>query len=131
MGIYKNNILKNILVIIIAFLYISVAISHIYFLQNTTLGERKGHAHSNSIFKRKVDVFYSKVDNLNLVKPLDKSIIENKKAVTDFIRINAECFLTILFVLVVWLLKPKSFNILSRPLINYQNYHLSICILKI
>ena len=131
MEIYKNNILKNILVIIIASLYFLVATSHIFFLQSATHGERKSHVHNNSIFKRKVEIFYSKVNNLNLIKPLDKSIVENKKAVADFIKIIAECFLTILFISAVWLLKLKSFNILFRQSLNYQNCYLSICILKI
>jgi len=131
MEIYKNNILKNILVIFIAFLYFLVAASHIFFLQNTTRTEKRNHTHNNSIFKRKVDIFYSKVDNLNLIKPIEKSTVENKKTVTDFIRTIAGCFLTILFISAVWLLNPKSFNLRFRQLINYQDCYLSICILKI
>lgn len=132
MGRYKNNIVINILVLIMASFYLLVAVSHISFLKNSSRGYKKSHIHSNSAFKRKIEVYYSKVDNVSLIKLLDKTTIEEKKTFHDFIQFTAEFFVTILFILTVWQLKLQSYPIKqSRSLLNYQECYLSLCSLRI
>ena len=132
MGFYTNNIVRNILVPFIATIYFFVATSHIFLLKNITHADHKSQIHNNAIVKRQFSVFYSKVDNTNLIKLIDKTTVENKKTATDFIKLIAECFITILFALLVWLLKPQTFNIRSSGhLINYQDHYLYICTLRI
>ena len=132
MGRYKNNIAINTLVLIIASFYFLVAVSHISFLKNSTRGDRKSRIHTNSAFKRKADIFYSKVDNVSLIKLLDKTTVEQKKTFNDFIKFAAECFVSTLFILAIWELKSRSCNIRpSWALINQQNHYLSLCALRI
>ena len=132
MHFYTNNIVRNILVPFIATIYFFVATSHIFLLKNITHADHKSQIHNNAIVKRQFSVFYSKVDNTNLIKLIDKTTVENKKTVTDFIKLIAECFVTILFVLAVWLLEPRLLNIRSSGyLIDYQNHYLSLCALRI
>lgn len=128
----KNNIAINTLVLIVASFYFLVAVSHISFLKNSTRGDRKSRIHTNSAFKRKADIFYSKVDNVSLIKLLDKTTVEQKKTFNDFIKFAAECFVSILFILAIWQLKPRFFNIWpSWQLIHYRDHYLSICTLRI
>ena len=132
MGRSKNNIAINTLVLIIASFYFLVAVSHISFLKNSTRGDRKSRIHTNSAFKRKVDLFYSKVDNVSLIKLLDKTTVEQKKTFNDLIKFTTECFVSILFILAIWELRSQSCNIRpSGPLINHQNHYLSVCSLRI
>jgi hypothetical protein len=132
MGRYKNNIAINILVLLIASFYFLVAISHISFINNSTHGFKKSHLHTNFVLKRKTDIFYSKVETVSLIKLLEKTTIEQKKTLNDFIKFASECFVTMLFILVAWQLRSRLFNIRpSGQLINYQNHYLSICTLRI
>ncbi|MBS1522499.1 MAG: hypothetical protein JST50_15980 [Bacteroidetes bacterium] len=132
MGRYKNNIDINILVLFLAAFYFVVAVAHISLIKNSTHGFTKSHVHTNSAFKRKTDIFYSKVDNASLIKLLDKTTVEQKKTFNDFIKFTAECFVSILFILTIWQIKPQSFNI-SRygPSLNYKEHYLSMCTLRI
>jgi len=132
MNHYKNNIAVSILALFIASIYFLVATSHIFLLKNNTRADKRSHIHSNILTSKKIGVFYSNVDNVSLIKLVDKTTVENKKTFNDFIKFTAECFVTILFVFAVWLLKPQSFNTRSsRPLINYQDYYLSIQAIRI
>ena len=132
MDFCTSNIARNILVPFIAAIYFFVATSHIFLLKNTTHADLKSQIHNKVNFKRTFNVFYSKVDNTSLIKLIDKTTVENKKTVTDFIKLIAECFVTILFVLAVWLLEPRLLNIRSSGyLIDYQNHYLSLCALRI
>ena len=132
MDFCTSNIARNILVPFIAAIYFFVATSHIFLLKNTTHADLKSQIHNKVNFKRTFNVFYSKVDNTSLIKLIDKTTVENKKTATDFIKLIAECFITILFALLVWLLKPQTFNIRSSGhLINYQDHYLYICTLRI
>lgn len=132
MDLCTRNIARSILVFLIASIYFFVATSHIFLLKNTTHADLKSQIHNKVNFKTKFNVFYSKVDNTSLIKLIDKTTVENKKTVTDFIKLIAECFITILFVLAVWLLKSQLFNIRSSGrLIDYQYHYLSICTLRI
>jgi hypothetical protein len=132
MGRYKNNIDINIFVMCVAIFYLVVAVAHISFIKNSTHGFKKSHIHTNSAFKRKADIFYSKLEDVSLIKLLEKTTVEQKKTFNDFIKFTAECFVAILFILTIWQIKPRSFNI-SRygPLLNYQDHYLSICTLRI
>ena len=132
MGRPKNNIAINTLVLIIASFYFLVAVSHVSFLKNSTRGDRKSRMHTNSAFKRKVDLFYSKVDNVSLIKLLDKTTVEQKKTFNDFIKFAAECFVSTLFILAIWQLKRRFFNIRpSWQFIHCRDHYLSICTLRI
>jgi len=132
MGRYKNNIVINISVLIVASFYFLAAVSHISFLKNSTHGFQKSHIQANSPFKRKVEVLYSKVDNVSLIKLLDKTTIEQKKTFNDFIQLTAQFFVIILLILAVWRLTSRLFNIKpSWRLINYHDHYLSICTLRI
>ena len=128
----KNNIDINIFVLSVAIFYFVGAISHISFIKNSTHGFRKSHVHTNSAFKRKSEIFDSKVENVSLIKLLEKTTVEQKKTFNDFIKFTAECFVAILFILATWQIKPRSFNI-SRygPLLNYQDHYLAIRTLRI
>jgi len=129
---YKNNIDINIFVLCVAIFYLVVAVAHISFIRNSTQGFSKSHIHTNSAYKRKTNIFYSKVETVSLIKLLEKTTVEKKKAFIDLIKFTAEFFVIILFVLAIWEIKPRSFNI-SRygPLLNYQNHYLSLCTLRI
>ena len=133
MGFYTNNITKNILALFIAAIYFLVATSHIFLLKNRTRADQKPHIHNNIVANKKIGVFYSRVDNVSLIKLIDKTTVENKKTFNDFIKFTSEYFVTILFFFTAtWLLKPRLFETrLSRQLINYQDYYLSICTLRI
>jgi hypothetical protein len=132
MGRSKNNIAINTLVLIIASFYFLVAVSHISFLKNSTRGDRKSRIHTNSVFKRKADIFYSKVDNVSLIKLLDKTTVEQKNSFNDLIKSATECFVCILFILAIWQLKPRFCNLWpSWQVIHYRDHYLSICTLKI
>ena len=129
---HKNNIAINILVLLIAAFYFVVAVSHISFIKNSTHGFKKPHLHTNSAFKRKAYIFYSKVDNVSLIKLLDKTTVEQKKTFNDFVQFTAGFFVTVLFVLAIWRLKPRSLAIRRLgQLISYQDNYLSICTLRI
>ena len=132
MGRYKNNIDINIFVLCIAVFYFVVAVAHISFIKNSTQGFKKSHVHTNSAFKRKVEIFYSKVEDVSLIKLLYKTTVEQKKTFNDFIKFTAECFVAVLFILAIWQLRPQSFSItLYGPLLNYQDHYLSLCTLRI
>ena len=127
-----NNIAVNILVLFIAGTYFLVATTHIFLLKNRTRLDHKPHAHSNIIINKKIGIFYSRVDDVSLIKMIDKTTIENKKTFNDFIKLTADFFLITLFFSAIWLLKPRLLN--NHPsgqLINYQDYYLSICTLRI
>lgn len=129
---YKNNIAANILVLFMAAIYFLVASSHIFMLKNRTRADKKFHLHSNIITNKKIGVCYSKVDDVNFIKMVDKTTIENKKAFNDLIKFTTECFVITLFICGIWRLKPRLFNIRpSGKLINYQDNYLSICTLLI
>ena len=131
MGSSINNTTRNILVLFIVAIYLVVATSHIFLLKNTTQGDRQTHTHDNSIFKRKVDIFYSKVDDTSLIRLVDKTTVEYKKTANDFIKLTANSFVIILFFLAVWRLNPQPFNISRRQSINHSPPYLSFCILRI
>lgn len=127
-----NNIVVNTLVLFIAATYFLVATSHIFLLKNRTRLDQKPRIHSNIITNKKIGIFYSKVDDVSLIKMIDKTTIENKKTFNDFIKLTADFFLITLFFSAIWLLKPRLLN--NHPsgqLINYQDYYLSICTLRI
>lgn len=129
---YKNNIAINIFVVIIASFYFLVVVSQISLLKNSTNGYKNLYPHSNSAFKRKIEAFYSKVENVNLIKLLDKTTVELKRTFHDFIQFAAVFFVITLFISTIWLLNRRSFNAKrSWPLLNYQEYYLSLCILRI
>ncbi|HEY9002756.1 MAG TPA: hypothetical protein VIM89_15480 [Mucilaginibacter sp.] len=129
---YKNNIDVNILVLFIAAIYFLVATSHIFLLKNRTRADKRAHVHTNITVSKKIGLSYSKVDDVSLIKLIDKTTVESKKTFNDLIKITAEFFLITLFVSATWLLKPRSFNTRqSGQLINYQDYYLSICALRI
>jgi hypothetical protein len=129
---YKNNIAVSILASVIATIYFLVATSHIFLLKNRTRVDERTHINSNIVANKKIGIFYSKVDDVSLIRLIDKTTVENKKAFNDFVRLTAEFFLLTLFVSAIWLLKPRSFDI--RPfgqIVNYQDHYLSICTLRI
>ena len=129
---YKNNIDINIVVLFIASFYFLVAISHISFIKNSTYGYGKSHIHANSAYKRKTNIFYSKVENVSLIKLLEKTTVEQKKTFNDFIKFTADFFVTILFILATWQLKSRLINIgHSESLLSYQDHCLSLCTLRI
>jgi len=132
MGRYKNNIDINIFVLCVAIFYLVVAVAHISLIKNSTSGYSKSQTHANSAYKRKTNISYSKVETVSLIKLLEKTTVEKKKAFIDLIKFTAEFFVIILFILAIREIKSPSFNI-SRygPLLNHQNHYLSLCILRI
>lgn len=129
---YKNNIAVSILALVIATIYFLVATSHIFLLKNHTRADKRPRIHTNIITNKKIGLSYSKVDDVSLIKLVDKTTVENKKSFNDLIKLIAEFFLITLFFSPIWLLKPRSFN--TQPcgqLINYEDYYLSICTLRI
>jgi len=127
-----NNIALSILVLFVATIYLLVATSHIFLLKNRTRLDQKPHTHSNVIANKKIGIFYSRVDDVSLIKMIDKTTIENKKTFNDFVKLAADFFLVTLFFSAIWLFKPRLFN--ARPsgkLINYHDHYLSICTLRI
>jgi hypothetical protein len=128
----KNNIVSSILVLSVAAIYFLVATSHIFLLKNRTRADQNPRVHSNIITNKKIGVFYSKVDDVSFIKLLDKITAEEKKNVNDLIQFTAVFFVTTLFILAIWQLKPQSFNIRrSGPVLSYQEYYLSLCTLRI
>jgi len=130
-GLYTNYTARNILALLIATIYFLIATSHIFLIKNTTRTDKSGHIHNNVVIKKNAGGLYSKVDNANLIRLIDKTTVENKKTIGDFIKLIAECSITILFFIAIWLLKPRFFNIKPRLFINYQDHYLSICALRI
>ena len=128
----RNNIAVSIIVLFIAAIYFFVATSHIFLLKNRTQGDKKPHIQSNTFINKKIGVFYSRVDDVSLIKLMDKTTIEQKKTLHDFIHFTAEFFVTILFILTIWQLKLQSYDIKrSWPLLNYKEHYLSLCTLRI
>jgi hypothetical protein len=127
-----NNIALSILVLFIASIYFLVATSHIFLLKNRTRLDQKSRTHSNIIANKKIGISYSRVDDVSLIKMIDKTTVENKKTFNDFIKLAADFFQITLFFSALWLFKPRLFNIIpSGQLINCQNHYLSIGILRI
>jgi len=127
-----NNIVVNTLVLFIAATYFLVATSHIFLLKNRTRLDQNPHIHSNIIANKKIGIFYSKVDDVSLIKMIDKTTIENKRTFNDFIKLTADFFLITLFFSATWLFKPRSFNIRpSGKLLSYEDHYLSIRALRI
>ncbi len=132
MRCYKNNIAISILVLSVAAIYFLVATFNVFFLKNRTRADKQLSIHGNIITNKKINVFYSKVDDVGLITLLDKTTIEQKKTFNDFIPFTADFFVTTLFILAIWQLKPRSSNTgPSGPLLNYQEYYLSLCTLRI
>lgn len=132
MGRYKNNIDINIFVLCVAVFYFVVAVAHISLIKNSTQGYSRSRVHTNSVYKRKTNIFYSKVETVSLIKLLEKTTVEKKKTFIDLVKYTAECFVAILFILAIWEIKPRSSNIRRYgPLLNYQSHYLSLCALRI
>jgi hypothetical protein len=127
----KKNLFKDFLVIIIAAIYFLIATTHIFYLPNTVRSGRKIHKTDNSTFKRTPETFYIEVSNLNFIRLIDKSTLEDKRIIKDLIQSIAKYLFVLSFTALIWWLKPKRLTNRLRQLINYHGYYLSICTLKI
>lgn len=129
---YKNNIAVSILALFVAAIYFLVATSHIFLLNNRTRLDENLQLYNNIVTNKKAGAFYSKVDEVCLIKLIDKTTIENKKSFNDLIKLTADFFVVTLFFSALRLFEPRLFNIRAfRELINYQGHYLSTRTLRI
>ncbi|MFA6246149.1 MAG: hypothetical protein WC615_04360 [Mucilaginibacter sp.] len=122
---------QNILVLVLLAVYFFTASTHVFFIPCLTKGAHHAPLSHNSIFKRKQEYHVGAKKELSFIKRPDKSIFEERKAVSDSIRSFLNFFTILLFISLVWRLKPKLFADVSGHLYHPTHSYLSLCVIRI
>lgn len=122
---------RNILVLVLVAVYFIMASTHIFFIPCLTQVTHHSALSHNSIFKRKLEYRAVSDNHLSFIQRPDKSIFEERKAVSDSIRSFLSFFTILLFIPLVWRLKPKRFAVVSDHLYPPIHSYLSLCVIRI
>lgn len=112
-------------------IYLTIAVSYIFFLpciNQLPLSQRI--VHQNSIFKRKEQLGANYVKS-NFMQRTDKSTLEDKKTVSDFLNAIVEAFVILFFFAQVWKLNLRPFFNRFRIIPDEQYTYLSLCTFRI
>ncbi|MBB3971195.1 hypothetical protein [Mucilaginibacter phyllosphaerae] len=122
---------RNILVLALVAVYFFMASTHIFFIPCLTQGTHHTALSHNSIFKRKLEYRAVAGKQLSIIQRPDKSIFEERKAVSDSIRSFLSFFTILLFISLFWRFKPKFFANVSAQLFPPLHSYLSLCVIRI
>lgn len=127
----KNPLIRNLLIISTAVIYLFIAVAHIFYLPKVNNSGKKTHYSVNSIFKRKTEIFSADIDALNLIRQIDKSTIVDKRALADLLKPGFKYFCILLFLPLVFRPKPETLPDKVWHTRNHQGFYLCICAFKI
>ncbi|MEB0262938.1 MULTISPECIES: hypothetical protein [unclassified Mucilaginibacter] len=122
---------RNILVLALVAMYFFTASTHIFFIPCLTQGTHHAALSHNSIFKRKLEYRAVAGNQRSFIQRPDKSIFEERKAVSDSIRSFLSFFTILLFIPLAWRLRPKFFANVSDHLYPPLHSYLSLCVIRI
>jgi hypothetical protein len=122
---------RNILVLALVAMYFFTSSTHIFFIPCLTQGTHHAALSHNSIFKRKLEYRSAAGNQLSFIQRPDKSIFEERKAVSDSIKSFLSFFTILLFFPLVWKFKPKLAIDLSGHLYPPIHSYLSLCVIRI
>ena len=86
--------------------YFLIATSHIFFIPQQNAIAFSSNLTGNSIFNRKSEIFTANSQQQKLVQRPDKSTLEDKRTIRDAIKSMVSFFIVLLFMPIVWQLKP-------------------------
>ena len=116
---------RNILVVALVVVYFFMASTHIFFIPCLTQGVSHAALSHNSILKRRPE------NHLSFVQRPDKSIFEERKVVPDSIKSFLRFFTILLFIPLVWRIKPKWLvDVPNHLSLRFYSY-LSLCVIRI
>lgn len=127
----KNDIVKDLKVLLVAACYIFIAVSHIFLLPKLTQQAGWPTLSHNSILKRNSGDLTLNAVHWNFIQRTDKVVVNEKKSVIDLLRAVVSSFILLFFALQIWKMRP-SWQGLSRILFsNYRYSYLSFCSFRI
>ncbi|PTQ94886.1 hypothetical protein C8P68_10696 [Mucilaginibacter yixingensis] len=99
---------KAMLSLLMACLYFTIAVCHIFHLPClTTTQPVKTVISHNSLFKRKTENLNNTTDCVGLLQRTYKSVTNDKRSVTDFLKGFSACVILLFCVLPVWKLRKS------------------------
>lgn len=116
---------------LMACLYFAVAVAHIYHLPCLTTQHTHTVAGSNSLFKRKTENLSTAKGYANMLQRTYKSVTNDKRSATDFLKKVCACIVLLLFAVPVWKLRPQWNALLSFRDDSPQPVYLAIRSLRI
>lgn len=112
-------------------IYSFIAISHLYYLPNTSQPFKRASIIQNSIFKRRTENLNISAKPINYLQRTDKFTVNDKKSAADFLNAVVGCFILLLFTLQLWKLNLRLYRNFFQPNISYRHAYLSLCTFRI